>query len=77
MKKKFSITLYQHHHDIGTLANEFGDVIFAVSRPQTVHDERKLGYFQMATTIFSFHYEAFIKGERATCPNPLDRNEYR
>ncbi len=74
---KISITLYQRHHNIGTLANEFGDAIFAVSRPQTVYDDRKSSYFIQASTSFSFHYEAFIKGERATRPNPFDLDEYR
>lgn len=74
---KISITLYQRHHNIGTLANEFGDAIFAVSRPQTVYDDRKSSYFIQASTSFSFHYEAFIKGERATRPTPFDLDEYR
>ena len=74
---KFSITLYKHHHNIATLANEFGDVIFGVLRSQTVHDQRNLGYYKKATTIFSFDYEEFIMDKRATCPNPFDEKEYR
>ena len=71
-KNKFSITLYKHHHDIGSLANEFGDALFAVTRPETVDEQRKLIYDQRATTQFSRHYEAFIKGERKSRPNPFD-----
>jgi hypothetical protein len=74
---QFSITLFNRHHNIGTLANELGDVIFAVSRPETVMEENNLSYFKKATTRFSFHYEAYIKGERTRRPNPNDKNEYR
>ncbi len=71
-KNIISITLYKHHHDMGSLANEFGDALFAVTRPKTVEEQRKMIYDQRATTQFSYHYESFIKGERIARPNPFD-----
>jgi hypothetical protein len=74
---QFSITLYKRHHDIGTLANEFGDVIFAVARPSTVEAQKDWHYGQKATTNFSFDYEYFILGIIKERPNPLDKDKYR
>ena len=74
---KISITLYKHHHDIGTLANEFGDAIFAVSRPKTVYADQNLNYNIRATTKFSFDYEDYIKGRTSIRPNPFDGETYK
>ena len=77
LNNKISITLYKHHHDIGTLANEFGDAIFAVSRPKTVYEDQNLSYNVRATTKFSFDYEDYIKGGTSIRPNPFDREKYK
>lgn len=74
---KFSITLYKHHHNIRTLANEFGDVIFAIMRPQTADEQKTMCYGQKSTSVFSYDYEAYIKGERMTRPDPLNRTTYK
>ena len=77
LNNKISITLYKHHHDMGTLANEFGDAIFVVSRPQTVYADQNLGYRRKSTTLFSSDYENYIKGETTIRPNPFDREKYK
>ena len=77
LNNKISITLYKHHHDIGTLANEFGDAIFAVSRPKTVYEDQNSSYNARATTNFSFDYEDYIKGGTSIRPNPFDREKYK
>ncbi len=77
INNSFSVMMYKGHHDLSSLANELGDVIFAVMRPQTVFEQRKLIYYQQSTTQFSFDYEDYITGKRTTRPDPLDRKKYK
>ena len=74
---KISITLYKRHHNIRTLANEFGDAIFAVNRPETVDLQKNWKYGQKTTTKYSFDYEKYIMGELEERPNPLDQKTYK
>ncbi len=74
---KISITLYKHHHNIRTLANEFGDAFFVIKRPETVDLQKKWKYGQKATTKYSFDYERYIMGERKERPNPMDKETYK
>ena len=71
-----SITLFKHaflggYCGLSTLANEFGDAIFAVSRPQDqikgareLEEQRRKGnpdyYYSLPSTKFSFDYEKYI-----------------
>ena len=74
---RISITLYKHHHDIETLANEFGDAIFAVKRPETVDMQKGWKYGQKATTKYSFDYEKYIIGESKERPDPMNKETYK
>lgn len=61
---------------VGTLANEFGDVLFGLVRPKfnyaTVSSKE---YNERPTTKYSFDYEYFIiKHTRKTRPNPFNYN---
>ena len=56
-----------------TLANEFGDVIFATTLPQKSYSERDLNYYDKASTWFSFDYEHYIDNpSKNKKPNPYD-----
>ena len=56
-----------------TLANEFGDVIFATTRPQKSYLEREFNYYNKASTLFSFAYEKYIDNpSKNKKPNPYD-----
>ena len=56
-----------------TLANEFGDVIFATTLPQKSYSERDLNYYDKASTWFSFDYEYYIDNPLENKkPNPYD-----
>ena len=56
-----------------TLANEFGDVIFATTLPQKSYSERNLNYYDKASTWFSFDYEYYIDNPSENKkPNPYD-----
>ncbi|MCR5193334.1 MAG: RHS repeat-associated core domain-containing protein [Bacteroidales bacterium] len=74
------IRIYQNgfndgNNGIGTLANEFGDAIFAISRPDYNQETNNKGlpYLKIPTTKFSFDYEDYIisKGSIPR-PNPID-----
>ena len=56
-----------------TLANEFGDVIFATTQPQKSYLEREFNYYDKASTWFSFAYEEYIDNpSKNKKPNPYD-----
>ena len=58
---------------IGTLANEFGDVIFGLSRPRYNDKTNNKGYSytDIPTTKFSFDYEKYIISQgKHPRPNP-------
>ena len=76
LNNKITTILYKNHHDIGTLANEFGDAIFATSRPETSFSERKMTYNLKSSTQFSYDYENYITGKSKTRPDPFDTIEY-
>ena len=57
---------------VGTLANEFGDATFGVSRPQYNYETiTKNSYKDMPTTKYSYDYENYIvKPHKNPKPNP-------
>lgn len=69
---EIDVTLYSDGRTLSTLANEFGDAIFAVENPKESYYDasNKTPYDRRATTQFSFDYQRYIiKGD--TKPNPL------
>ena len=57
---------------LGTLANEFGDVVFGVAKAQYNYDTFKtLNYKDRPTTKFSYDYERYIISPHSSArPNP-------
>ena len=58
---------------VGSLANEFGDALFGVSRPQYDYDTDKIftKYSDKPSTKFSYDYEKYIISSTNTAkPNP-------
>ena len=58
---------------VGTLANEFGDIIFAITRPKYNNKTNNMGlkYQDIPTTKYSFDYENYITSQsRSRRPNP-------
>lgn len=57
-----------------TLANEFGNAIFAVTNPDRSHNtSEEMPYHMKPSTKFSFDYEDYItKGKKKKRPNPQD-----
>lgn len=74
-ENKIEVTIYQNGRNLGTLANELGDVIFSVEQPATsINDHlNKIPYMERGSTLFSFDYEeAIVKGE-----NPPKSKKYK
>ena len=76
IKNPIVITLYGNafddgHNGVGSLANEFGDVIFGVKRPDynSATNNMNLEYNRIPTTRFSFDYEYYIISKGAI-PKP-------
>ena len=58
---------------VGTLANEFGDIIFGLSRPKYNEktNNRGMKYQDIPTTKYSFDYENYFTSQRQSKrPNP-------
>ncbi|BDS09821.1 RHS repeat domain-containing protein [Aureispira anguillae] len=74
---KINITLFQEGRNLTTLANEFGDAIFAVEQPATSFTEsfNKVPYLNKQATKFSFDYERAILNKTAI-PNSKNYKTY-
>ena len=75
-----SVELYSNgfndgFNGVGTLANEFGDIVFGISRPEYNEKTNNMGlnYKDIPTTKYSFDYEKYITSFNRLCrPNPED-----
>ena len=77
LNNQISITLFKNNQKISTLANELGDAIFVVNRPETVDMQKNWKYGQKATTDYSFDYEHFIMGDLKERPDPKNKKKYK
>ena len=57
---------------VSTLANEFGDAIFAVENPGAAYKNNDKTYYEQPSTFFSFDYEYYIMEKRKDLPKPED-----
>ena len=80
LNNQFKIDIYldgfnDEHKGLGTLSNEFGDVLFAISRPDYNNNTNNMGlpYLKIPTTKFSFDYEKYIVSKGSIPrPDPMD-----
>lgn len=72
-KNKIGITLYYRGQTLNTLANEFGDAIFATENPTKAYkdEKNKVEYLKRGSTKFSSAYEYYII-KKSIKPNPQD-----
>jgi RHS repeat-associated protein len=62
VNNEINVTLFRSGQTVSTLANEFGDCIFAIEQPATsfYHGQNNTTYFMRPSTNFSFDYEKYI-----------------